>query len=314
MTRVFLLAAALVASAGLSFAQECPGAKGECAGGSCDAPCQGKAQETTSLAAKIAALDAKAAKGCQTSKDLLAKLYKIANVESTETLTQVVTTCEESAGAGCDASAKILKEIDAAFAAAQPKTVALSARIAKLDQYCAAGCKTSKETLQALVAEYKVENGKALVALVQSWESMAAKGCPQSAEKLTALAAKLPSEKPALSVQVAKLSEGCAHGCEQSKTQLAALLKEFDAADGKTLVAKVQSWESMAAKGCPESKSKLASLEAKLAGVPAAKPTAAQAKKAECGDCEDCEDCEECEKCCEDEDECCPEAEQPTQG
>ena len=262
---------------GVVFAQEC--STNDC---KMERPVKAKA----SLAACIDKLDASATEGSATSKELLTKLYKIAEVDSTAALKEKISASEKYAEIGCDVSKAMLEEMNAAFAVGKrPQPQSLSVRLARLDHGSAKGCEKSKAAIGALLKEYEIADAKALVAMVEEWETKAADGSAEYKAKLTALETKMPARKGSLSARMARLDEA----------RLGTLVKEYEVADAKALVAMVEKWEKKAENGCASCTEKLDTLASKLSPTTAT-TTAAPAKSANPAD--DAKDSTDGGPCC----------------
>lgn len=276
---IALIAAILALGTGVAFAQECPPG---CCRVAKEAP-----KATVSVTARLEKLQVGAEKGCQTSQAMLAKLQKEFKADSTAALIKMVSACEQYAGNGCAVSKQVLAKINGELAQ-KKQPVTLSMRLVRLDKGCAAGCEKSRTLMASLLKGYDVKDTTALVALVKGWEANAKTGNKESVGKLATLAAKFPSKKPALSVRLARLDQGCAKGCETSKAKMTALVKAYNATDAKALIATVQSWEQKAANGCKSCVGKLATFSAKLAPAKTAVKATATADDAQGTGCKNC--------------------------
>jgi len=277
-----------------------------------DSPCSPAAKKAApGLSAKIAELEARAAKGCKTSDTRLAALCKVAGATDAKDLKAKVAAYEKYAPCGCDMSKKKLAELNAVLAP-QPKPSLVSTRVPVLLAAVANGDVQAKAMLMQLCEVCcppgcgkgecgkgqcgKGECGKGcgdkLVVRIQTLEASAAKGCSTSATKLAKLEAVLAS-LPVTSTRVAKVFASARKGDAKSQAMLKSLCaeccppncrddgcaKECGEDCGEELIGRIQKLETSAAKGCSTSAAKLAGINAMLSGAAKAK------KPADCTGC-----------------------------
>ncbi|MHC4930986.1 MAG: hypothetical protein ACYTGV_02185 [Planctomycetota bacterium] len=281
MTIRILLTLTLVAAlSAAAFAQDC---------GGCPSPCEKKQVKQCSesaklLSEKVSALEASAAKGCETSGKKLVALRKACGVETTAALKEKVAAFEKSAACGCAESAKSISDLQAVLARrGADKGPVLSKRIDPLVASAKGGCKVSKAKVAALLKFSEVKCCKDLAKTVAALEASKEQGCEKSAARLTFL-----------ELCVAPLSERvqtfCVYsekGCEVSKATIDALLAKADVESPGELSGSIRKLEVCAEKGCKKSGAKLVALELQLPGA------AEAAERKGCGaDCDgDSEKC-----------------------
>jgi hypothetical protein len=214
--------------------RECPSASG------------GKAasKATPTLSARIAKLEANAAKGCQTSETKLAALCKAAGAKDLKELKTRVAAWEEYAPCGCDVSKKKLADLTALLAPEAKPVV--SGRVSVLlataaqgdpksrdllnklcDECCPQGCceECGKDCGEDCGKDCGKECGDKLIGQIRTLEGAAANGCGKSAAKLSKMEAVLAT-LPAASSRVASLVAGAKQGDAGSKAVLTSLCEE----------------------------------------------------------------------------------------
>jgi hypothetical protein len=199
------------------------------------------------------------------------------------------------AQAGCDkapAAEKTTVKAEAKKAARAP----LSARLAKMDEWCKNGCKVSDKILTALQTESKAKTRNEMILAIKKLE----------ADKDTKTLLKYEQvawTATPTSVKVWKYAESAKKGCKTSRKVLKGLMDDFGIEQGPdcctekgpeipALMKAIKGAEMKAEKGDKAALAHMDKLEAK---IPSPFIAAKGAKVKDCGDCTQCEDCDDCD-------------------
>ncbi len=221
------------------------------------------------LTARIADLEASAAKGCEKSAKMLATLCEACGAKDTAALKLAVAECEKGCAAGCEKSGATIAKLEKAMGTA-PARLPLSAYVAKLSVGCEKGCEISKKQMASLSSSCGTDCAATMASKIKRLEIAAFLGSATSAREIAALDKALgrePVAMPALSVRIRNLVSCKEMGCPLSGPIQAKLTEGRESACCQALATDVVALETKAADGCEKCKGEIAALETKLDAV-----------------------------------------------